>query len=389
MQSERQRLIDTIREWGYVDTHFSRLSFLAGKRLLDIGMGGGPYSVVAIEDGRCAAYVGVDPAVGTAAAVDLNYVKNPNMPAYRPFPYGPADIMRLFPEVKLYANVLEDVAEEVKSFGADFAHLSSVTEHLSNLPSVFEAIWRALVPGAGLWLSHHGYHSWTGHHRYPRTVEQWDKSNPEHNLVINWNHLDPGHPCFNSRNFNRVRLEDFRLLVDKYFEIVSWEPSYYARELLTPDIRRKYSHYTIEELLTRTVVVLAIRRDKPLNRDLSGIQFFHPTVEANPVDDVSRLELAPSIPQVGRVYFYGPMLDGLVSHSHDNYHARTVLAGLVPGDQVKVSKHFDLLVFTVTDLVHHPNGEVEAKLSEGLPSAMAATGLGDWTLLEVRSRRRA
>ena len=53
-------------------------------------------------------------------------------------------------------------------------------------------------------------------------VEDWDKNNPEHNEYVNWNHLDPRHKIWKNEGYNRIRLDDLRDIIDKYFEIEDW-----------------------------------------------------------------------------------------------------------------------------------------------------------------------
>ena len=61
---ERQMLIDTTREWGYFLNDPALTERFRGKRVLDIGMGGGPHAIAFVESGA-AAYIGVDPIAGS------------------------------------------------------------------------------------------------------------------------------------------------------------------------------------------------------------------------------------------------------------------------------------------------------------------------------------
>lgn len=380
--SERVALVEAVKSWGYFETVMKhQRDLLAGRHLLDVGMGGGPLSVVAIEIAGCASYVGVDPAVGTDRVLDPRSQKDRSIPAYHAFPYGPDEIMRLYPDIRLYSNFLENVKEEVRAHRVDMAYMASVTEHLEHLPEVFGTIWECLEPKGRLWLTHHGYHSWTGHHKYPRTVADWDRNDPQHNKVVDWQHLEPTHACYADPNLNRVRMADFRRVVEKYFEIVQWRLTIDAKERLTPEIRQRYSMYSIEELLGRTVTVLAIRRDRPLDTNFSGIQFHHPPEDYR--SDVSYIEddISKHL-RLGSVYFARPNL--LASHSTNNYAAAQILSELAPGDRLRLVKYFSTIQCTVAEVRNPGGNHVSIAFREPQPDSVFDNNARDWWLSAVR-----
>ena len=202
---ERRALIDTTREWGYFFASPALVELFRGKRVLDVGMGAGPHAgfCPSVESGA-AAYIGVDPIAGSQQVSDLRSLKEPSVPSSHAFPFSTRDIERLYPNVRIYRAVLEDVAREVKAARPNFAIMNSVTEHLEHPDSVMHAIWEVRDPDAMLWVNHHGYHSWSGHHALPRDVGLWDPSKPAHNAMVDWKHLDPEHPCYGKTNLNRI-----------------------------------------------------------------------------------------------------------------------------------------------------------------------------------------
>ena len=59
------------------------------------------------------------------------------------------------------------------------------------------------------------------------------------NKVVDWKHLETDHHRYLDRNLNRVRLDDFKRLINKYFEIVQWKETIIARERLNDEKIRK------------------------------------------------------------------------------------------------------------------------------------------------------
>ncbi len=202
---EREALVETVRAWGYFSGSIkSRKDLWRGRRMLDVGMGAGPHSISFVEGGA-ASYIGVDPLVGSSHVRDFRSLKDPSIPAYHPFPFSIADITRLYPNVHLYPGLLEDVLSEVKAHKVDIVIMAAVTEHLRHPDKVIQGIWEILQPGGYLWISHCNYYSWTGHHRPPRSVRQWDPQNPDHNEHVDWKHLERTHRAYVNTNFNRIR----------------------------------------------------------------------------------------------------------------------------------------------------------------------------------------
>ena len=374
-QDERARLVEEAELWGYFKSSIkSRPDLWRGKRVLDIGMGGGPHCVPFIVGGA-EAYIGVDPLVGTDHVRDFRAQKDPTATPYHAFPWDKDEIMALMPEVTLLPGTLEERADEVRNIKADFAMMSAVTEHLSDPASVFETIWHALEPGGLLWYSHNNYYSWTGHHRHPRSVAQYDPSNEAHNSVIDWRHLEPDHPDYNNPNFNRTRLEDMRALTSKYFEIIEWKLALAAIERLTPEIRNRYSKYTLEELLSQVVYVTARRRDVPLDTDLSDMQFHHPALEYKADADYSGEDI-DEYRLINMVYFSKP--NRIISHSTNNFAGARLFEKMAPGETVVMTKGEKRLEYTVKDVRTNDKGQAWLQVEEDLDPDILATSYDQW-----------
>src|SRR5262249_11213242 len=149
----------------------------------------------------------------------------------------------------------EDVAHDVKRHELDIAIMAAVTEHLRHTDRVIHAIWEILRPGGLLWISHCNYYSWTGHHYPPRSVAGWNRGDPAENEHIDWKHLEPEHRAYTNPNFNRIRLEDLRLVIAKYFEFVEWKIAVEGRTRLTPELRKKWKKYSLAELLGQNIYI--------------------------------------------------------------------------------------------------------------------------------------
>jgi hypothetical protein len=258
--------------------------------------------------------------------------------------------------------------------------MTSVTEHLHHPDRVIEAIWQVLDRRGILWIGHHGYHSWSGHHRDPRDVNCWKRNDPSENEVVDWKHLDPSHPCYSNDNLNRIRLEDMRLIVAKYFEIESWHVVLDGGvvERLTPEIRERWRKYSLAELLYRSVEIKGRRRDVPLDIDFADRQFFHPSEDYKADRDylgeeIERFELA-----VNGVYF---SRGGIVSsHSTNNYAALRLFERLQAGDTIVVRKDSEKHVFTVDEVVRSEGAQTFLRVVEPLPEPLTTTNSMEWTV---------
>jgi SAM-dependent methyltransferase len=377
---EQQALIETTRKWGYFFSSLpARAERFRGKRVLDVGMGGGPHAVAFAASGA-ASYIGVDPLVGSDMVRDFRSPRDPSLPLYHAFPYSVGDIERILPNVKLYPAILEDVAGEVRAMRPDFATMDSVTEHLEHPESVVRAIWQVLDRDGTFWANHHNYYSWTGHHDDPREVSSWDANNPAHNAVVDWKHLDPSHPSYLNRRLNRIRLEDMRLVVAKYFELQCWESAIEAPMVarLTPEIRQRWRKYSLAELLTRSVVIVGKRRDVPLDIDLTARQLFHPDERYMADRDYLDEDIRPYLLADNKVYFYEERR--VASHSTNNHAAERIFVDLKPGDPLTVQKQGQRFTFTVDKVLRPEGSSPSVLLTEPIPEALRDANYADWVV---------
>ncbi len=364
-----------IRGYGTLGVATEPLA-IASRRVLEIGMGGGPFSVAATVAGA-SAYLGVDPLVGTDHVRDFRSLTDKSFPPYGPFPHSCAEIMRLYPSVRLLSARLEDVVEDVRAFQADVAVLWGVTEHLHDPCSVIATVWEALRRDGLIWLTHNNWYSWIGHHADPRTLKAWDPADPAHDAVVDWRHLDPSHPLNGDANLNRMRLGDFRDLIDKYFEILEFSYEIHALHRLTPEIRQRYRHIPLEEMLATSVRVCGRRRAAPRDVDLSDRAFYHPAPDYGANQDFSGEDIEP-FRRVGYIHF-GPQ-GQLVSHSDNDYAGRRVLRSLEPGQTIGLRKADVFVKFTVSRLDHRADGDVRVILCEPVREDYRTVNRGMWLL---------
>lgn len=373
--SKQKDIIEICEEWGYKgnDIIHGFPGLWRGKKVLDIGMGGGPHCV-AFARGGAKHYIGVDPLVGS------NHVANLSTGKYGVFPFTPEEIMNSFRNVTLLSGYLEDFSEEILERDVDFVMLSVVTEHLMDPLSIFKAAFESSKPGSKIWVSHANFYSWTGHHQTPRSVETWDRNNSEHNKYVNWKHLDPEHNIWTNEGYNRIRLNDLRDIIDKYFEIEDWHVQVMARKNLTKAIRRKWNKYTLEELLGNMIYIRGNRRETPLKTNFENREFFHPSESYGDDEDYSEEEEWP-LKLSNLVFFVDPKQ--LASHEYNDASGRAIIRYLKPGDILQVSKfphHYKLFVKKVNDF---PGGNPTVEFEEGISDEAMEYGPQEWRITNI------
>ena len=372
---KQKEIIENCEAWGYKgnDIIHRMPGHWVGKTVLDIGMGGGPHCVPFATRGA-KRYIGVDPLVGS------DHVANFSTGNYDVFPHTPEEIMDAFPNITLLSGYLEDFSEEVSEMDVDFVMLSVVTEHLIDPLSVFKAAFESSKPGSMIWVSHANFYSWTGHHQNPRRVEDWDKNNPEHNEYVNWNHLDPRHKIWKNEGYNRIRLDDLRDIIDKYFEIEDWHVQVMARKNLTKEMRKKWKKYTLEELLGNMIYIRGIRREKPLKTNFEDREFFHPSESYRDDEDYSEEEWWPF--DLSNLVFFVDSKQ-LASHEYNDQSGRAIIRSLKPGDILQVSKFpycYELFVKKVND---YPGGNPTVEFEEGISDEAMEYGPQEWRITNI------
>ncbi|MGZ8941328.1 MAG: class I SAM-dependent methyltransferase [Methylobacter sp.] len=133
----------------------------------------------------------------------------------------------------------------------------SVFEHISEPEKALQEVKRVLKPKGVFYLDIHLYTSIYGDHD-PR-------SNSEKTVVPPWKHIRPS--CASLRHescyLNKVRLAEWRHMLEKTFDLVQFPvidgEADKCRPYITDEIREELLDYTEEELLTTTVIAVAMK----------------------------------------------------------------------------------------------------------------------------------
>jgi SAM-dependent methyltransferase len=253
--SEAGRLIERAREFGYLAWPKRLRPWVQGKDVLDVGCGTGVHGVgFAVVGVR--SYVGVDPKI----RLDMKQAKNTRTRGWEPFGWTPAEIMRVFPQVRIVPGTFEAMPDAERF---DVAVLHNSTEHLMAIEEVLAGIARRLRPGGQLIYNHHNFYCWNGHHMRPKSIGEIDAGDAGQQPFIDWAHLvfepPPGH--YFHRGLNRIRLDELKAATERHYDIQTWNEiaSDEARGAgrLTPAIRERFPGYSARELLTQHVFCVA------------------------------------------------------------------------------------------------------------------------------------
>jgi SAM-dependent methyltransferase len=174
-------------------------------------------------------------------------------------PLGFAEFCGCFDGIRVCVGDVRDL-DLADSF--DLAFLISTSEHFDDVPGCFQAIGRMLRPGGRLFVDHHNYYSWTGHHRGPWTVAEFDAANESHRQVVDWQHVIQPVQNLGSQNYlNFIRPHELIDIVASIFALDEKRlvPSSAARGggRLSADIQRRMPRYLREELEAESVFLWA------------------------------------------------------------------------------------------------------------------------------------
>lgn len=128
-------------------------------------------------------------------------------------------------------------------------------EHIGNVGATLEEMKRIMKRNALIHVEIHLFPSLTGGHNI-----LW--SNPDNGQVVlgkvpPWDHLRKQQYPINP-TLNRLRERDYYRLFSREFEILEWITEYREPEhYLTPELSSELSEYPKEELLKRSIVVIA------------------------------------------------------------------------------------------------------------------------------------
>ncbi|WP_188113308.1 methyltransferase [Nocardioides humilatus] len=253
-------LVEISERFGYISWPRRIQEHVRGRKVLDVGCGFGGFGVGFLVAGA-ASYVGLDPSMD----LDSTAAKDKRRRVWDDMGITPRQITETLPAIRLLQSSAEDGGLD-ETF--DTIALHNVTEHLMDLEGSLASLTKLCHPETVVVLHHHNFYSWNGHHLPPVHAEQLDVDNERHQQVYDWRHINaapdvPETHMF-KRSLNRVRLDDFRAVVERHFDVVEWEEtpskdSSVAR--LTPEIvarvRATVPDITERELTINTVLVVA------------------------------------------------------------------------------------------------------------------------------------
>ncbi|MDO8281319.1 MAG: class I SAM-dependent methyltransferase [Thermodesulfovibrionia bacterium] len=135
----------------------------------------------------------------------------------------------------------------------DFIYSAWVFQHMDNVDGVVREISRVLKHSGTAWIGIHLFPSVSGSHHM-----EWsepDKS-PSKKVPL-WDHLLENQYPVNAY-LNKLRLNEFREIFNKYVEVIEEKFIYEGEKLLTPALEAVLlsKGYTRQELLTRVVVFI-------------------------------------------------------------------------------------------------------------------------------------
>jgi SAM-dependent methyltransferase len=253
-------LIEVSCEFDYVTWPKRIQEYVRGRSVLDVGCGFGGFGMGFLIAGATA-YTGLDPAM----ELDSSRAKNKRVRKWADMGITPREITEALPAIRLVQASSEEATFD-ESF--DTIALHNVTEHLIRLDEVLAGLARLCTPSTEVVFHHHNYYCWNGHHLPPNQPEHLDVKNPKHQLVYDWRHIDAvpelSGDHYIMTNLNRVRLDELREVVVRYFDIVAWDEiasSDTTLARLTPQVlervRRTVPDITERDLRVNTVLGVA------------------------------------------------------------------------------------------------------------------------------------
>ena len=210
-------LIDVSTRLDYVSWPRRIQEHVRGASVLDVGCGFGGYGMGFLVAGA-RRYLGVDPAMD----LDSTSARNKRLRQWDDLGVSPRQIMATVPAIRLLRETTENLSvDEV----FDTITLHNVTEHLMGLEEALSGLTRWCAPDTRIVLHHHNFYSWNGHHFPPYRPDQIDLDDPEHQMLIDWRHVDGVHHLpddhYVRTHLNRVRLGELRSLVPRHFPLAS------------------------------------------------------------------------------------------------------------------------------------------------------------------------
>ncbi|HZT87343.1 MAG TPA: methyltransferase domain-containing protein [Stellaceae bacterium] len=178
-------------------------------------------------------------------------------------PLSITDFIACFPNCAMTLGDIRDLPPPAAPFDAAF--MISTSEHFDDARACLAALALQMAPGGEIYISHHNYYGWNGHHRSPWSVAEIDLDDPKHREVVDWNHVLRRVQNLDTPNFlNYLRMHELVEIVEDYFTITRRDCIAYdentGRGRLTSELRRRLSRYYAEELETLSLLLNARRR---------------------------------------------------------------------------------------------------------------------------------
>lgn len=248
-------LIEATGAAAYVDAIGSSLQF-GGKKLLEVGCHYCWYAPYFLKKG-CLSYHGID------LELDRGHrqISGPHGEAEAPIAFS--DFVDSFASLSISDCDIRDLSASQDGFDAAF--MISTSEHFDDPRGCFAALAALLSPGSRVFINHHNYYSWNGHHRAPWRVQDVDPSDARHLAVVDWGHVRNRVRNHDSPNFlNYIRMHELIAVVSEYFDIESKKMIRFGPDTgegrLSETILDELSHYYREELETVSLHLFARKR---------------------------------------------------------------------------------------------------------------------------------
>jgi len=250
-KERRELVLSTLRlveSTGAADYAASILSSfpVAGKRLLEIGAHYCWYAPFLLKAG-CRSYHGVD------LEIDCGHrqISGSNGSAEAPIPFG--DFIDSFGALSLSNCDVRDLPPPPDLFDAAF--MVSTSEHFDDPRGSFAMIAALLAPSSKIFINHHNYYGWNGHHRAPWRVQDVNPEDPAHRAVVDWAHVrNPVRNADSPNYLNYIRIHELIDVVLEFFDIEGKKLMRFEADTgegrLTAAILEQLSRYYREELET-------------------------------------------------------------------------------------------------------------------------------------------
>jgi len=249
------RLVEATGLRGYADSVSASLR-ISGKRLLEVGSHYCWYAPFFLKGGFLS-YHGAD------LEFDRGHrqISGPDGTAESPMRF--ADFMDSFHALSMTDCDVRDLSPAQDGFDAAF--MVSTSEHFDDPHGCFAAIASLLTPGSLMFVNHHNYYSWNGHHRLPWRVQDIDPDNPLHRANFDWAHLRSFVRNLDSPNFlNYIRMHELIEIIAEFFVIEGKMTVRFGADTgegrLTQAILDEFPQYYKEELETLELHLLARKR---------------------------------------------------------------------------------------------------------------------------------